>query len=114
MKLVTSFVAIVATLCGSLAIAASAPDAANLLEQTPSIQYKSLFRDYRPLGEDKRTSWKAANDEVGKIGGWRVYAREKNEPALSLPTTPVVPAKPPSDNMTKPMPGGHAGHDQPK
>ena len=113
MKLVTSFVAVLATLCGSAAIAA-APEAANPLEQTPTIQYQSPFRDYRPLGENKLTPWKAANDEVGKIGGWRVYAREASEPAQSLPTMPIAPAKPPSDNMTKPMPSGHAGHGQPK
>ena len=40
------------------------------------VRYKSPFKDYRPLGEDKRILWKAANDEVGRIGGWRVYARE--------------------------------------
>lgn len=40
------------------------------------VLYQSPFRDYRPLGEDKNTSWKDANETVGKIGGWRVYARE--------------------------------------
>ena len=114
MKLVTNFVTIMATLCGSASIAAAPPDAANPLEQTPTIQYKSPFLDYRPLGEDKRTPWKAANDEVGKIGGWRVYAREASEPAPPLPATPIAPVKPPGDNMTKPMPGGHADHGQPK
>ena len=114
MKLVTNFVAIVATLCGSLAIAAAAAGSANPLEQTPTIQYKSPFRDYRPLGENKLTPWKAANEEVGKIGGWRVYAREMSEPASTLPTSPSAPVKPPSDNMTKPMPSGHAGHGEPK
>ena len=38
--------------------------------------YISPFSDYRPLGEDKNTAWKDANDTVGKIGGWRAYARE--------------------------------------
>lgn len=114
MKLVTSFVAALVTLCSSLAIAAAAPDAANPLEQTPTIQYKSPFRDYRPLGENKLTPWKAANDEVGKIGGWRVYARESNEPAPAVPTTPIPPAKAPSDNKIEPLPSSHAGHGQPK
>lgn len=41
----------------------------------PSI-YQSPFADYRVLGEDKSTPWQEANDKVGKIGGWRAYARE--------------------------------------
>ena len=50
--------------------------AASTQTPSPSVHYKSPFSDYRPLGEDKRTPWKAANDEVAKIGGWRVYVRE--------------------------------------
>lgn len=43
---------------------------------TPPVSYRSPFADYRPLGEDRNTPWKDANDTVGKVGGWRVYARE--------------------------------------
>jgi len=106
----------------------------------PSIQYQSPFKDYRPLGEDKRIPWKAANDEVGKIGGWRVYAREAsvdNAAKESMPpqppgkpvTKPGIVASPgstPADKLAeepavkstvKPVPmdhTDHAGHGQPK
>ena len=55
---------------------AAAPDPADPKAAIPAIVYISPFSEYRPLGEDKNTAWKDANDTVGKIGGWRAYARE--------------------------------------
>lgn len=55
---------------------AAVPDPADANTVIPPTIYRSPFADYRPLGEDKNTPWKDANDTVGKIGGWRVYARE--------------------------------------
>lgn len=58
---------------------AAGPDPADANTVTPPTTYQSPFADYRPLGEDKNTPWKDANDTVGKIGGWRAYAREAAE-----------------------------------
>ena len=55
---------------------AAAPDPADANVAIPAADYRSPFADYRPLGEDNTTAWKDANDTVGKIGGWRAYARE--------------------------------------
>ena len=55
---------------------AAAPDPADSNTAIPASVYISPFSDYRPLGEDKNSAWKDANDTVGKIGGWRAYARE--------------------------------------
>ena len=55
---------------------AAAPDPVDPDTAIPASVYVSPFSDYRPLGEDKNTIWKDANDTVGKIGGWRAYARE--------------------------------------
>ncbi len=55
---------------------AAGPDPADANSANPPTIYQSPFADYRPLGEDKNTPWKDANDTVGKIGGWRAYARE--------------------------------------
>lgn len=74
----------------------------------PPLAYRSAFSDYKPMGEDK-VGWRQANDEVGRIGGWRVYAREANEPdAPSRQASPA--AKPQAPEGSKPMPGGHSGH----
>ncbi|MDX3905087.1 MAG: hypothetical protein QHC78_05295 [Pigmentiphaga sp.] len=42
----------------------------------PSAGYVSAFASYRRLGQTTIEPWKPANDEVGRIGGWRTYARE--------------------------------------
>ncbi len=53
--------------------AASAPSA---LRYPSTLSYRSVFADYRAYSEQPVVSWVAANDTVGKIGGWRTYARE--------------------------------------
>lgn len=47
---------------------------------TAPLPYKSAFEGYQAYGDDKMTSWKAANDEVARIGGWREYARQALQP----------------------------------
>lgn len=46
----------------------------------PKVSYSSPFTQYRSLGDDKPISWREANDTVTRIGGWRVYAREAQQP----------------------------------
>ena len=103
--------AVLAVQSVNLTVAFAAPDPASAQAPALPVQYRSPFRDYHPLGEDKLIPWKAANDEVGKIGGWRVYAREAREPegAPSSPA-PATSVKPSADNAVKPAPGVHAGH----
>lgn len=64
----------------------------------PALVYQTPFAQYRPLSESKVSSWKFVNDEVGRIGGWKVYARESYEaavPAATGATLPNAPAQPP-------------------
>lgn len=65
---------------GLLALTVSAETAqpapaASQVQATPG-EYRSAFEDYQPYSETKMVPWKAANDTVGRIGGWRVYAKE--------------------------------------
>ncbi len=103
----------------------AAPDPASANAATPTAQYNSPLKDYRPLGDDKRKPWKAANDEVAKIGGWRVYAREAattsspaSASAIKPPAASTAPSLSPNPAiekpMTMPMPDGHAGHGKPQ
>lgn len=41
-----------------------------------SLQFNSTFTGYRAYTDQSVGSWREANDEVGRIGGWRAYARE--------------------------------------
>ena len=98
---------------------AAGPDPADANTVNPPTIYQSPFTDYRPLGEDKNTAWKDANDTVGKIGGWRVYAREAADamkareaatPDRSKPAaSPPLPAKSPTAPTSPTQPHKHGG-----
>ncbi len=128
-----TFMALVS--CGFSGLSASAErdegnakDASSTQAPSTPVVYKSPFSDYHPLGEDKRTPWKAANDEVGRIGGWRVYAREAAAPsATGTPSrtqtapnaAPVLASQPspaaPSPALPAPQAEAkHAGHHAPE
>jgi len=59
--------------------------------------HDSAFITYRRHVDTSPRDWKAVNDHVGRLGGWRAYAREAAEPA------PAPAAA-----------GPHGGHGQPK
>ena len=46
------------------------------LKESP---YVSVFDDYRSFEYLPEKSWREANDEVGRIGGWRTYTRQVQE-----------------------------------
>ena len=46
----------------------------------PPLVYRSAFDGYRPNAEANLGKWQEANDKVGRIGGWRAYAKEAAAP----------------------------------
>ncbi|MBP0625093.1 hypothetical protein [Cupriavidus consociatus] len=40
------------------------------------LAYSSAFAAYKGYADQPVTSWREANDIVGRIGGWRTYAKE--------------------------------------
>ena len=46
----------------------------------PTLQYRSALSNYRGFNDQAVTPWTEVNDTVGKIGGWRVYAKEARKP----------------------------------
>ena len=104
------------------AATAARPDPLDPKASVPTLRYESSFAQYRRLGEEKPVSWRDANDTVTRIGGWRVYAREAQQPdpaPTTAPTSapPAAPAAKPADTppATKPipMPAAHGGHKSP-
>lgn len=73
--------------------------------RVPAAAYRSALDGYRRLGEDTRVDWKAANERVNQVGGWRAYAREAQqpEPAASAPASRGAPGPAPAH-------GGHKTH----
>ena len=92
---------------GLLALTVSAQTAAPgtpaAAQPTPAADYRSALEGYQPYGETRMVPWKAANDTVGQIGGWRAYAKEAAEgqgqagqaaPAAGAPKPAASQAKP--------------------
>lgn len=95
----------------TVASAQSRADSADPEAQVPAATYRSPFADYRAFGDEPVGNWRAANDEVGRIGGWRAYAREAQAPGATPPASAAVPSKsPPGRNAN----GAHGAHRVPE
>lgn len=96
-------------IAAGLATAAAARDQAGTAPRDPAdpgaalapLVYQSPFSGYRSFADGPVGSWRAVNDEVGRIGGWKVYAREvfeamesekRGEPAAGARPAPEAPA----------------------
>ncbi len=89
------------------ALAQTTADAASL--SLPSkLQYVSPLRAYKTYADQPVESWREANDRVGRIGGWRAYAKEiqAGEPVKEAPNDP---AKAPAATTADPHAGHHGG-----
>jgi hypothetical protein len=85
------------------------PDPTDPKVSVAPVIYVSPLTKYQPLGEEQVTSWKAANDLVEKIGGWRVYTKEAQEPAPGA-GQPAGKDQQPAPQTKPPTQGGHSGH----
>lgn len=63
-----------------MAAAVPAPEAP--AQKVPD--FRSPLETFKAYTEAEPIPWQAANDRVGEIGGWRVYAREAFEAEESL------------------------------
>lgn len=79
--------------CCLAAVAGDRPDPLNAAAAVPAFVYPSAFADERRHGDTTALrSWKEANDTVGRIGGWRAYAREAQQASRPAPVAPAAPA----------------------
>lgn len=73
----------------------------------PPLAHRSALHAYRRLDQNTALSWREANDRVGRIGGWRAYAREANAPEADADAA----TGPGADAAVAPMPHGpHRPH----
>lgn len=96
--------------------AAAAPKADPLDPKAavPAPVYRSAFEGYKSYTDEKTGNWVEANDTVGKIGGWRVYAKEARQPDAAAgnaaSTATGQGGKDAKPEPAKSMPGSHMGH----
>ena len=88
---------------------APAADPLDAQAQVPRLAHAPSLAEYRRMTDETVGSWREANDNVGRIGGWRTYLREARQPdaAASAPGAgkPAPATKPASE-----MPAGPRGH----
>lgn len=113
--LCTSAFAAQAQGAASPAAPASRPNPLDAKASVPALNYSSPFARYRAFSDDKPMSWREANDTVARIGGWRAYAREAQQPEAT-PSGMAAPAAPkpagagngtPASTPVAPSHGGH-------
>lgn len=61
----------------------AAPSAAAPTTQSAPAKYRSVLDGYKSYTEEKTANWIEANNNTGRIGGWRVYAKEARQPQAS-------------------------------
>ena len=54
-------------------------------EELVFLEYQSSFSTCRAYADQPIISWRNANDTVGKIGGWRSYAKEVQQSQSDVP-----------------------------
>ena len=89
--------------------AAPRPDPLDPQAQVPPARHESVLQRHRgSAAEVKVGDWKAANDTVTRIGGWRTYLREAAQPdaPASAPPASSAPAAAPAPAPTSAPPTG--------
>lgn len=68
---------------------AAQPDPLDANAAVPAQDYRSPLQDYRAQADEPLQDWRAANDLVGRIGGWRTYSMESWEQPAEQGAEPV-------------------------
>lgn len=81
----------------TMALLASSALAQTTAEQKPpasptQLRYTSPLNAYQTYTDQPVQSWQDANDTVGRIGGWRTYAREARTAEPAKDAAPAAPA----------------------
>ena len=67
------------------------PDSKSTAPSPVTFAYRSTFTDYRAYSDQPLGSWREANDSVGRVGGWREYAKEARLPQAQEAAAPPDP-----------------------
>ncbi len=74
--------------------------------RVPQVSYRSAFHAYKSFGDTPPLPWREANDTVTRIGGWRAYAREAQQPDPAIGAAAPGPVQSPT-GVPAPQPAWH-------
>ena len=63
--------------------------------------YRSTLEGYQSYTDEKVVDWKEANDNTGRIGGWREYAKEASESKTPEDAAKLAPDAAPAQPRTE-------------
>lgn len=98
------------TAAGAQAATARKADPLDAAAVVPAAAYESVFGRSRRADADA-IPWREANDSAARIGGWRAYAREAQQPEPAPPA--AAPARPETQTTPMPMPHRHGSPRKP-
>lgn len=101
-----------ATLLPALAAPPAPPDPLDPAAAVPRLEYRSALRGYRALADTPPGDWRALNEQVHRVGGWRTYLRQAQAPeaAASAPAaaSAETPAAAPAASPGRALPAAPA------
>lgn len=103
--MVISAWAVCRILTASTLFLGSAVQAQTAAPSSPPLAYPSAFEGYKAYTDEPTANWKATNDEVARIGGWREYARQAqglNSKPDNMPAAQPAQATPNAAAKVKP------------
>jgi hypothetical protein len=108
--LAASLAAVILTPVPALAQLAAPAAASTASAPAPTPRYRSAFEGHARTDDPKAVPWRQANDLVGRIGGWKAYAREAQaSPAAGTPASPGA-APGPVTGPSAPAGNSHGQH----
>ena len=75
----------------------------------PPLNYKSVLSQYQGYNDQALMPWQETNETVGKIGGWRVYAKEARQSDSPAGMASNPSGKPTEPASEKASPQSHHG-----
>lgn len=97
-------------LLSPVAVAQTHSDPVAATTAVPPMIYESPFARYRTYVDQDVAPWRESNDTAGWIGGWRVYAREAQEPQPAEGAVERSAVPPNAKDLVKQKPEPSAGH----
>lgn len=94
--------------CVGAQASAGRPDPSDPQAVVVPTTYRSVFDGYRNHANVDVGSWKGANDNVGRIGGWREYLKEAHQATSTSPAD--TPEQTTPKGNASPVPIKHHGH----
>ena len=96
------FIALLSSFTLAATCFAQTPAPSNGAAKPGATPVRSAFEGYQAYNDEALSNWKAANENVARIGGWREYARQAQGEDGTPPRPAAQEAKPSAQPSAQP------------